>query len=49
MPPVSFITMAEPYGSHANSSSRIHWSFTGVPPVARASSAASKATSSAPL
>jgi hypothetical protein len=41
--------MAAPYGSHANSSSRIHCSRTGRPGIARASSAASSATSSAPL
>ena len=41
--------MAEPYGSQPNSSSRIHCSLTGRPPVARASSAASQAASSAPL
>ena len=44
-----FITIAEPYGSQPNSSSRIHCSLTGRPPVARATSTASSATSSAPL
>ena len=49
MPPASFTAIAEPYGAHMNSSSRIHCSFTGRPLVARAIRAASSATSSAPL
>ena len=41
-------TIAEPYGDQASSSSRVHCTRTGRP-QARASSAASSATSSAPL
>jgi len=44
-----FTTIAEPYGSHPNSSSRIHCTRTGRPGTLRASNAASSATSSAPL
>ena len=46
---LSFITIAGPNGSQPNSSSRIHCTFTGRGLTARASSAASSATSSAPL
>ena len=42
-------TIAGPKGSHACSSSRIHCTRTGMPGKARAISAASAATSSAPL
>ena len=43
------IAIAGPTGSQPNSSSRIHCNRTGLPGTARASSAASSATSSAPL
>ena len=46
---LSFTTMAGPYGSHMNSSSRVHCTRTGRPGTARASSTASSAASSAPL
>ena len=46
---LTLIDIAAPYGSQANSSSRIHCSRTGLSGTARASSAASSATSSAPF
>ncbi len=45
----TFVSIAGPYGSQACSSSRIHCTRTGLPGSARAISAASPATSSAPL
>src|SRR5262249_31804475 len=48
-PALSRVTMGEPQGSQAISSSCAQCTRTGRPGTARASSAASRATSSAPL
>ena len=46
---VQVTIIAVPNGSHRFSSARVHFASTGRPGSARASSAASSATSSAPL